>query len=114
MELASLLTEARDATPATRIAWRDSIAAHGPRAVEAIKPWLRDPALAAFAVRVIERAGSAGASEDLVCATEALQAARNKAPSVVKGDIDWALRHLRQLSQLAPTTAKAAASTQAR
>jgi hypothetical protein len=95
MELASLVSAAQVATPDIRITWRDRIAAYGPRAIDAMKPWLGQPMLAAFAVRVIERAGRESIEADSF-AIEALRHARAKAPAVIKGDIDVALRHLRQ------------------
>src|SRR5512144_391041 len=55
--LAALLADAREADPVHRIDLRDPIAAHGAAAIEAIGPWLREPALAAVAIRVIARAG---------------------------------------------------------
>lgn len=103
MQLALLLNEAQVATPGTRITWRDRIAAFGPRAIEAMEPWLGQPTLAAFAVRVIEHAGLQSAEADSV-AIDALRHARAKAPSVIKGDIDVALRHLRQ-GAVSPTVA---------
>lgn len=99
MELAPLLEEAEAASPANRIQWRDRIAAHGSRAIEGVKPWLADPILAAFAVRVIERAGTSGETEH---ATQVLRSARSRVPTALKGDIDWALHRLRVPSQ--PTT----------
>ena len=47
--LATLLARAEGADPANRIDLRDPIAAHGAVAIEAVTPWLKDPALAAFA-----------------------------------------------------------------
>jgi hypothetical protein len=95
MQLSALLQEAESASPTQRIEWRDRIAAHGARAIEEVRPWLRSPALAAFAVRVIERAGVEG-EPDL--AIEALKSSRSKVPAPVKGDVDWALRRLKVLS----------------
>jgi hypothetical protein len=95
MQLSTLLREAETASPMNRIEWRDKIAAHGARAIEEVRPWLQSPILAAFAVRVIERAGLAGES---LLATEVLKSARSKVPAPVKGDVDWALRRLRMLS----------------
>jgi len=95
MQLSVLLEEAETASPMHRIEWRDRIAAHGAQAIEEVRPWLRSPALAAFAVRVIERAGVEG-EPDL--AIEVLKSARSKVPAAVKGDVDWALRRLRVLA----------------
>ena len=63
MELASLLESAQAAPPERRIEWRDGIAAYGASAIEAVRPWLVNDSLAAFAVRVIERAGINGEAE---------------------------------------------------
>lgn len=99
MELAPLLEGAKAASPATRIGWRDRIAAHGPRAIEAVKPWLADPVLSAFAIRVIEQAGAHG---DLALATQVLRTSRSRVPAAAKGDVDWALKQLRPTSQRPP------------
>ncbi len=92
MQLAALLDEARQAPPDRRIQWRDLIAPYGPRAIEAVRPWLGSPVLAGFAVRVIERAGSSGNREH---ATRVLRAARSAASLPIHADIDWALVRLR-------------------
>lgn len=99
MELATLLEGAKVASPATRIQWRDRIAAYGPRAIEMVEPWLADAVLAAFAVRVIERVG---ALTDPSLATKVLRSSRSKVPAAVKPDVDWALHHLRPTSQRTP------------
>jgi hypothetical protein len=95
MELSALVREAQAASPADRIVWRDRIAAYGRRAIEAVRPWLTDPALAAFAIRVIERAG---AEADRSEAIRVLRSSRSKVPPLVKGDVDWALRRLQPRS----------------
>lgn len=106
MELSALLSEAEAAAPNLRIQWRDRIAAHGAQAIDAVRPWLASPVLAAFAVRVIERAGTNG---DLELATQVLRSARAIAPPSVKGDIDWALHQFRARSQpVAPPPAPTA------
>ncbi|MGZ8761129.1 MAG: hypothetical protein ACXWXV_11250 [Aeromicrobium sp.] len=92
MELAALLTEAQTASPMHRIEWRDRIADHGGRAIEAVKPWLSSPVLAGFAIRVIERAGTNG---DVELASKVLRSARSKVPETYKDDVRWALRRLR-------------------
>ena len=99
MDLAPLLEAAKAASPATRIRWRDRIASHGPRAIEEVSQWLADPVLSAFAIRVIERAGALG---DPSLATQVLRSSRAKVPAAAKGDVDWALKHLRPTSQPAP------------
>ena len=96
MKLALLLEEARTASPARRIEWRDRIAAFGPRAIEGVRPWLSSPVLAAFAVRVIERAGASGETS---LAAGVLRSARTTVPPAVAADIDWAIQRLRATSQ---------------
>lgn len=98
MQLAVLLAEAHEASPDRRILWRDRIAAFGERAIEGVRPWLSDPALAAFAIRVIARAGEHGQADD---ATRALRAARSAVPAYLKADLDWALARLRAVTRLA-------------
>lgn len=93
MELAALVQQAQAASAMDRIAWRDRIAAYGTRAIEAMRPWLNDPTLAAFAIRVIERAG---AYADATEAMRVLRSARSKVPPHVRGDVDWALKRLRR------------------
>jgi hypothetical protein len=92
MELLALLDEAQSASPMHRIEWRDRIAAHGARAIDGVRPWLASPVLAAFAIRVIERAGTNG---DAPHATQVLRADRSRVPPAMKGDVDWALQQLR-------------------
>jgi hypothetical protein len=90
--LATLLAEAREADPANRIDWRDPIAAHGAAAIEAVGPWLKDPALAAFAIRVIARVGLDGERET---AQAILRQARRRLDARLRADADWALGVLR-------------------
>ena len=92
MELAALLEQARCATPDRRIESRDGIAEYGALGIEGVRPWLVDGALAAFAVRVIERAGINGES---ALAAKVLRSARATVPPVVTEDVVWALEHLR-------------------
>lgn len=101
MKLALLLEEARTASPANRIEWRDRIAAFGPPAIEGVRPWLSSPVLAAFAIRVIERAGAVGGA---TLATQVLRSARTTVPPAAAADIDWALQRLRVTSQAADTS----------
>ena len=105
MKLALLLEEARSASPARRIEWRDQIAAFGPRAIESVRPWLSSPVLAGFAIRVIERAGAAG---ETTLAAQVLRSSRTTVPPAVAADIDWALKRLRAASQ--PTESRDASS----
>jgi hypothetical protein len=57
-ELPDLLAEAKAASGADRIDYRDSIASFGIEAIPAMRDWLSDPILGAFAVRVLERIGA--------------------------------------------------------
>ena len=111
MELASLLHQAEVASASVRIERRDAIAAFGPRAIEAVSPWLRDLKLAAFAVRVIEQVGVGG--EPLLAST-ALRSARAVAPSHVGGDIAWALEHIKAQGRPPSAPRPRAAATRAR
>jgi hypothetical protein len=96
MKLATLLKEAETASPMARIEWRDRIAEHGTKAIDAVGPWLEDRVMAAFAIRVIERAGTNG---HLALATQVLRSARSRVPERERGDIDWALQRLRLKAQ---------------
>jgi hypothetical protein len=106
-DLASLLESAKAAPPERRIEWRDAIAAHGAAAIEGVRPWLADAGLAAFAVRVIERAGVDGEGE---LAARVLRASRARIPENVAGDVEWALQRLRDAAKPKP----AATATPAR
>ena len=57
--LAELLGEADTATPATRIAYRRSISAHGVAAIEPLLDWVAAKRHTAFAVAVLEAIGNA-------------------------------------------------------
>lgn len=102
--LAKLLARAEDAEPANRIDWRDPIAAHGAAAIEAVTPWLKVPNLAAFAIRVIARAGLDGERE---AAQATLRVARRRMDTQLRADADWALSVLK----VAPTRVSAPAAT---
>jgi len=91
-DLPGLLARAQGAGPADRIEWRDRIAAFGAPAIIAITPWLADPQLAAFAIRVIERVGRDGERE---AALVVLRGARRRVDPRVRPDLDWALLQLR-------------------
>ena len=91
-DLTGLLARARRAGPAHRIEWRDRIAAHGRPAIEAIRPWLAEPRLAAFAIRVIERVGRSGERD---VAVEVLRRDRLQVDPRIRPDIDWALVNLK-------------------
>lgn len=92
--LAGLLAEARAADPGTRIELRDRIAAFGSSAVGPVAAWLREPRLAAFAVRVLERLGHDESLRSRVLA--ALTGPGSNAPLAIERDIDWALAQLGQ------------------
>ena len=68
MEPLEELLFAAEKAGASRIEFRDQIAAHGAPAVEAMAPWVRDPHLGAFAVRVIGRAAGHGARAEAIAA----------------------------------------------
>ena len=104
MELAALLEQARSATPGRRIESRDGIAAYGALGIDGVRPWLVDGALAAFAVRVIERAGIHGES---VLASKVLRSARATVPQGVTEDVEWALQQLRAAARPKPAAARA-------
>jgi hypothetical protein len=57
-DLDALLHKAAAADPATRMEFRDPIAAFGSEAIKRLEPWVSDPRLGAFAVRTIERAAA--------------------------------------------------------
>ena len=101
--LADLLARAESADAADRIDLRDAIAAYGAAAIEAVTPWLKMPTLAAFAIRVIARAGLDG---ERGTAQAALRAARRRMDTRLRADVDWALSVLR----VAPAAAPAAAT----
>lgn len=92
-DLDELLTRARDAEPADRIALRDQIAAHGEDAIDAMSDWLGDRRLAAFAIRVLERIGRK--LEERAAAVAALAAIdRSELPAYLVDDLDRALTAL--------------------
>ncbi len=90
--LAALLADAREADPAHRIDLRDPIASYGAAAIEAIGGWLKEPALAAFAIRVIARAGQDGQRE---IALSTLRGARRRLDPRLRADVDWAVSVLK-------------------
>src|SRR3954452_8338859 len=79
---------AAEAPPSIRIEYRDQIARYGAAGIDRVIPWLSDPQLAAFAVRVIARAGDFGARERAV---EVLQAAFATVPGHARLDVQAAL-----------------------
>lgn len=104
LDVDGLLAGARHAGPAHRIEWRDRLAAHGELAIEGIKPWLGEPRFAAFAIRVIERAGQVGDPEREV-ALRVLRGARRKIDPGISPDLEWAVLRLRvPVSSVTPAT----------
>ncbi|MEI8332911.1 MAG: hypothetical protein WCH74_03500 [Chloroflexota bacterium] len=99
MGLDALLEAATCATPGRRIELRDEIAAYGAPAIDGVRPWLQNDTLAAFAVRVIERAGLDGEG---VLAAQVLRWARTRVPAAVTGDVEWALQQLRAARRPVP------------
>lgn len=82
-----LLAAARDASPSTRIELRDSIAAYGEDAIEAMTDWLGDPRLARFAIRVLERIGHQPATKQAVLEVLGI-VDREELPADVVVDVD--------------------------
>jgi hypothetical protein len=98
--LASLLQAAAEAAPDRRIEFRDAIAAHGAPAIKGVSPWLSDPALGAFAVRVIRKAVDA---DTLDVALASLRAAKTAAGSEgVTRDIEEAIKAIKPPARRAP------------
>jgi len=92
-DLDALLMKAREADPGDRIDLRDEIAAHGEAAIEAMNDWLGDPRLAAFAIRVLERAGQSPTHRPAVL--EVLDAIdRDELPPHLQSDLNRALGSL--------------------
>ena len=103
--LTDLLETAAGAPRTDRIRYRDPIADFGIEAIARIRDWLTDPELAAFAVRVIARAGALGSASE---AAAALSAARPRAREPIRRDIDWALEQLGARRPAADATGPAA------
>jgi hypothetical protein len=82
---------AGEAPPSVRIEFRDQIAQYGAAGIERVVPWLADPKMAAFAVRVIARAAEFGAPDD---ARRALHAAIAGLPEPARSDAGSALEAL--------------------
>ena len=99
--LAALIDRAEHADPAHRIDLRDPIAAHGAAAIEAVTPWLKVQGLAAFAIRVIAKAGLDGERE---AAQAALRAARRRMDTSLRADTDWALSVLKVTATPVPAS----------
>ncbi len=107
--LESLLQAAEEAAPDRRIELRDAIAAHGEAAIKGVSPWLTDPALGAFAVRVIRKAVDADTAVDVETRDVALASLRSAKSSAgsdgIMRDIEEAIKALK------PPARRAAART---
>jgi hypothetical protein len=88
----ALLDQVRDADGLTRFELREKVVAYGAAAIGPMSDWLDDRELAAFAVRVLERIGSAPAQ--LRPVVRALSGGYDKARPVIASDIETALRNL--------------------
>lgn len=82
---------AAEAPPSVRIEYRDSIARHGSAGIDRVAPWLADPKMSAFAVRVVARAADFGAGEE---ARTVLQAALSVLLEPSRSDAELALEKL--------------------
>jgi hypothetical protein len=99
-DLGALLREAAAADPATRMEFRDRIAAFGSEAIVRLEPWLSDPRLGAFAVRTIEHAAAMPGAAPM--AKAALH--RANATGRIQDDVVSALGRLRAQARLSPST----------
>jgi hypothetical protein len=105
--LEALVALAATASPIERIELRDRIASYGPEAIVAMTPWLTNPLLGAFAVRVMARASDIGAQAQAAAALK--QALGKKLPEAVRGDITSELARLRASARATATaTARSA------
>jgi hypothetical protein len=104
--LESLLQAAEEAAPDRRIELRDAIAAHGAAAIKCVSPWLTDPALGAFAVRVIRKAVDAETAADAETRDVALASLRSAKSSAgsdgITRDIEEAIKALKPPPRRAP------------
>jgi hypothetical protein len=89
--LAELLEQAANAEPTERIDYRNPISEYGKDAVKALMPWLLDPKLAPFAIRVVRICGERG---DRDAAIAALRTVPSGAPTEVRQDAIDALTAL--------------------
>jgi hypothetical protein len=91
LDFDQLLIGAAESPPESRIEFRDPIARHGARAVEAMRPWLEDGLLMAFAIRVIRKAADFGGKPEAIAA---LRASLQHLQSPYLGDARAALAEL--------------------
>jgi hypothetical protein len=111
-ELDDLLDAAANADQSERIDWRDPIAEHGQAAIPMIRQWLTNPALGAFAVRVLEKIGER--PDDRRAAVAALERIDAAAvPDHVARDIASALDRLGAQRRRASTTESPRAASKA-
>jgi hypothetical protein len=82
---------AAEAPPSIRIEFRDPIARYGSAGIDRVRPWLSDPKMSGFAVRVIARAADFGAKDE---ARRALQAVLLSLPEPIRTDATDALAKL--------------------
>jgi hypothetical protein len=99
IDLDELLEVAKSADPGTRIELRDSIAAHGGRAIPAMRMWLEIPRLGAFAARVLGRIAEDTAHRVAVLNAFASVDAGQLSESVA-GDVSETVSRIRGVSQL--------------
>jgi hypothetical protein len=71
LSLAELLIGAAESPPSSRIEFRDPIARHRSAGVDAVRPWLEDRYLTAFAIRVIRRSADFGARDHAIAVLRA-------------------------------------------
>lgn len=101
--LLDLLERARESDLGSRIEFRDPIAAHGVAAIKEIRSWLGDPAMASFAIRVIEKAASRDA-EAHGLAIETLRGVHGGSfTESARGDAEEALRRIGAGSRPSPS-----------
>ena len=82
---------AAEAPPSRRIEFRDPISKFGAAGIDRVAPWLGNPEMAAFAIRVIARAGELGAADE---ARRALRHALSGLIEPARGDAALALSAL--------------------
>lgn len=87
-----LLKRARAASPNDRIDLRDELALHGTGAIDEVIPWIADPGLWRFAIRVIGRVAELGSRQQAV---DVLRAAGSEASLDVRVAIDLELARLK-------------------
>ena len=92
LSLSEALVGATEAPPDRRIEYRDAIARHGHAGIDAVEPWILDPVMFRFAVRVIVRAGDFGFAED--ARSSLRRFSRDPIPPDVLAEVDWGLGQL--------------------